>query len=120
MKAKYKGFEFRNAIIAFCHKCASDLALGTVTVGFHAGVQTACINSSGDIKLANVRDDAILTHVDLQRYAGFVLHELLHRKYTDFNYRDGNDYIDSLHIGVEDAWIEHKAIPQKLTGNAEG
>lgn len=120
MKSKYKGFEFRNAIIAACHKIASDLDLGTVTVGFHAGVQTACINSSGDIKLANVRDDAILTQADLQRYAGFVLHELLHRKYTDFNFRDGNDYIDSLHNGVEDAWIEHKAIAQKLTGNAEG
>lgn len=120
MKAKYKGFEFRNAIIAFCHKCASDLGLGTVTVAFHAGVQTACINSSGDIRLANVRDDAILTHADLQRYAGFVLHELLHRKYTNFNVNDGNQYIDSLHNAVEDAWIEHNAISQKLTGNAEG
>jgi uncharacterized protein YegL len=120
MKSKYKGFEFRNAIVAACHKIASDLGLGSVTVAFHAGVQTACINAHGDIRLANVKDDAILTHADLQRYAGFVLHELLHRKYTNFNVRDGNDYIDSLHNAVEDAWIEHNAITQKLTGNAEG
>jgi Mg-chelatase subunit ChlD len=51
---------------------------------------------------------------------GFVVHELLHRMYTDFNARGGVQYVQQLHNAIEDAWIERKGIAANLTGNIEG
>lgn len=117
MKSKYLGWEFRNAIATAAHKICADLHLDRVSVGWHHGITTAGINSYGDIHLSNVRDDAIMTHADLMQYTGYIVHELLHRKYTDFNARDGNQYVDQLTNALEDARIEHLAIDNQLTGN---
>lgn len=117
MKNKYFGYEFRPAVSLFAHKICAALALPEVTIEWTDGTQTAAINSRGKIRLANVRDDAILTRKDLAKYVGFVVHELLHRKYTNFNVRGASQYIDQLHNAIEDAWIESKAINANLTGN---
>ena len=117
MKNTYFGWEFRPAVSLFAHKICAALTLPEVTIEWCEGTQTAAISSKGKIRLANVRDDAVLTRKDLSKYVGFVVHELLHRKYTNFNVRGSNQYIDALHNAVEDAWIESKAINAGLTGN---
>lgn len=117
MKSKYFGWEFREAIEAATHKIAADLGLSGVTVIWNGGISTAGINSYGVIHLANVKDDALLTRADLMKYSGFVIHELLHRKYTDFGATSSIQYVDELCNGLEDARIEHLAIDNQLTGN---
>jgi hypothetical protein len=97
--------------------------LRPVEVQWDGGTQTACINQSGSVKLANVKDDAVLTQGDLMRYVGMAVHEILHWMYTDFDavqsaYAHGQ-YIAQLHNALEDAWIETKGIKSGLTGNIE-
>jgi hypothetical protein len=119
----YRGYEFKRAVVIGIHKICSDLGLRPVEVQWDAGTQTACINQSGAVKLANVKDDAVLTQGDLMRYVGMAVHELLHWLYTDFDavqsaYAHGQ-YIAQLHNALEDAWIEGKGIKAGLTGNIE-
>jgi len=119
----YRGFEFKRAIILAIHKVCADFDLRPVEVKFEAGVPTACINDMGFIRLANVKDDAVLTQADLMRNVGMAVHELLHWMYTDFDatrtaHYEGQ-YIAQLHNALEDAWIEGKGIKAKLTGNIE-
>ena len=118
MKTKYFGYEFRPAVTLFAHKTCESLGLDPVEIEWSEYTQTACINQHTMI-LANVRDDAVLTLSDLQRYTGFVVHELLHRKYTTFGINHREQYVRTLHNAIEDAWIEHKAIQANLTGNIE-
>ena len=115
---KIKGWEFRAGIEATAHKVCADLGITPVTVGW-AGISTAAINSSGQMRLANVADDAVVNQAMVNRYAGFVVHELLHRKFTNFNVIEYRSYINELHNACEDAWIERKAIAENLTGNVE-
>jgi hypothetical protein len=114
---KYFGWEFREAIEAATHKVASDLGLGRVKVIWQGGITTAGINRYGEIFLANVRDDALLSRADLMKYSGYVIHELLHRKYTDFGATSSIQYVNQLCNALEDARIEHLAIDNQLTGN---
>jgi len=116
MKNKYFGYEFRPAVTLFAHKACESLGLDPVEIEWSQYTQTAAINQHTMI-LANVRDDAVLTLSDLQRYTGFVMHELLHRKYTMFGVNHNSQYVRTLHNAIEDAWIEHKAIQANLTGN---
>jgi hypothetical protein len=116
MKTKYFGYEFRPAVTLFAHKTCESLGLDPVEIEWSEYTQTACINQHTMV-LANVRDDAVLTLGDLQRYTGFVVHELLHRKYTTFGVNHRDQYVRTLHNAIEDAWIEHKAIQSNLTGN---
>jgi hypothetical protein len=119
----YRGYEFKRAVVTLIHKVCSDLGLRPVEVQWDGGTQTACINQSGSVKLANVKDDAVLTQGDLMRYVGMAVHEILHWMYTDFDavqsaYAHGQ-YIAQLHNALEDAWIEGKGIKSSLTGNIE-
>jgi hypothetical protein len=119
----YRGYEFKRAVVIGIHKICSDLGLRPVEVRWDAGTQTACINKSGSVILANVKDDAVLTQGDLMRYVGMAVHELLHWMYTDFDavhsaYAHGQ-YIAQLHNALEDTWIEGKGIKAGLTGNIE-
>jgi hypothetical protein len=116
MKNKYFGYEFRPAVTLFAHKACESLGLDPVEIEWSQYTQTAAINQH-TMRLANVRDDAVLTLSDLQRYTGFVIHELLHRKYTLFGVNHNSQYVRTLHNAIEDAWIEHKAIQANLTGN---
>lgn len=117
-----RGNELRNGIEAFAHHVCSGLKLHQIAVEWHPGVSTAAINRHGRIFLSAVRDDALIRRADVLKYLGFVVHELLHRRYTDFSvnahYTDPPD-LAIYHNAIEDAWIERRAIKSGLLGNIE-
>ena len=78
-----KGYEFMRGIETFAHKACSALGLPPVSVRW-TQISTACIDGSGRMELSIVRDDAIISGAVFERYCGKVLHELLHRAFTDF------------------------------------
>jgi len=80
-----RGHELRKGVESFAHHICAGLKLRQVRVEWHGGVTTAAINAYGDMLLAAVRDDALIKRADVLRYLGFVVHELLHRRYTDFS-----------------------------------
>ena len=114
------GFQARHGLETFAHVACSALGLPPVRVHWQAGVQTAAINRSGDLMLSDIRDDAQVQRSQFVRWVGYVVHELLHRRYTDFGARDGRSYVDALHNALEDAWIESRAIREGLLGNIGG
>ena len=116
---RLNGIQFRQGVEQAVGKIASDLGM-KVTLFWDSGISTAGIDKGGKMYLANVADDAVVNQALVDKYTGFVVHELLHRKYTDFNVRGGGQYLDQLHNAVEDAWIERTGIAAGLTGNIEG
>lgn len=118
MKATLKGFELRHGVEQAAHKFCSGLGLPPVTINWSDEISTAGINEKGQIILADVRDDAVVSRAMFVRYVGFVLHELAHHKFTDFATNGADQYLRSLHNAVEDIWIERQVIDQGLVGNA--
>ena len=114
-----RGWELRHGVEQFAHQTAQHLGLPGIRVHWER-IPTAAINGKGEMLLAAVKDDAVIGRATLVRYVGFVLHELLHRKYSDFEVNGGQDYLRRLHNAIEDAWIERRAIAQGLTGNIKG
>ena len=112
----YKGYQFKAAVAELVTKIGKSLGY-EVSIKWDNACQTAGINQYGRIIMADVADDANLTHADLLKYCGFGVHELLHRVYTDFSYSADNQYVRELHNAIEDAWIEHKGIANTVTGN---
>ena len=112
-----RGWELRKGIEDAAHKLASAMKLRKVTIAWDATIPTACINKKGTIILCDIADDTIVTAQIFMRYLGFIVHELLHRKYTDFGVTYRNHYIRMLANGLEDARIENTAIAAGLTGN---
>ena len=119
MKAFYKGYEVRAGVTSLCHKVCTYLKLRPVALYWSCGIQTACINGRGVIQVADIADDAVVSRVVFEDYCGYVVHELLHRKYTDFTVRGDTPYLAKLHNAVEDVWIERTAIKIKLVGNIQ-
>ena len=117
---RYLGYQFKQALEELLRKIAKEFHLSLNGIYWSDEIATAGTNSCGDIILADVSDDAVLFDIDLQRYAGFAVHELLHQRYTDFGVRGGDQYLDQMHNAVEDAWIEHTGIDSNLTGNIGG
>jgi hypothetical protein len=119
---KYYGWEFKPALTTAIHKMASDLSIRNVNVQFKESIPTAAINRHGQILITNIKDDAVMSQLDLQKFTGFGLHELLHRKFTDFDAIDTSKspYLLGLHNAIEDAFIENRAVRQALTGNVQG
>ena len=117
---RLNGIQFRSGVEKAAHKIAADLGM-KLKIEWKQGITTAAINSSGVVLLANVADDAIVTEALVWKYAGFVLHELLHRKWSDFGVIESvtGDFLRQLHNGVEDAFIENLAVREGLTGNVE-
>ena len=112
-----RGLEFRLGIEAYAHKVGSALGLRSVRVLWRADVQTAGINAYGDLYLSGVPDDAKVSRALVAKYAAYVVHELLHHKYTDFDVMSVEQYIRTLHNAVEDGWIENTGINSGLLGN---
>jgi len=112
-----RGFQFRSAIDSFFHHAAEALGVRHPCLVWCDGTQTACVNAKGTVKVANIQDDAMITQATMVKYVGFIIHELLHSKYTDFNVTSDIDFIRSLHNAVEDAYIEHAGINDNLLGN---
>lgn len=114
-----RGIEARAGLESFAHGMCAALGLPAVTVTWRP-ISTAAISQSGQMLLADIGDGTEVTGQTVARYAGFILHELLHRAYTDFGARDRRPYVDRLHNALEDAWIERRAIRSGLTGNVQG
>jgi Mg-chelatase subunit ChlD len=112
-----RGYQFRLGLEAYAHKVGSALGLSQVRVQWRADCQTAGINAGGNLFLANVLDEAVISRALVAKYAAYVVHELLHQKYTDFDIIGENEYIRTLHNAVEDGWIENKGIKSGLLGN---
>ena len=110
-----KGWEFRKGIDDAAHKVASTLKI-KVTVSWEK-IPTACVDKHGNITLCDVADDAVIKQSTFVRYMGFVIHEMLHKKYTTFGIPFSNDYVRQLTNALEDARIEHLGIAAELTGN---
>jgi len=119
MKTHFKGYQLRQGVESLGYKVCSFLNLRQVKIGWNRGIQTACINERGVIWLADIADDAVVTRAVFEDYCGYVVHELLHRKYTDFSVRGDTPYLARLHNAVEDVWIERMAIKFNLTGNIQ-
>jgi len=112
-----RGLEFRLGLEAFAHKVGKSLALSSVRVYWRHDIQTAGINDHGNLYLAGIPDDSTVSRALVVKYAGYVVHELLHHKYTDFHARGDNQYVQTLHNAVEDGWIENTGIASGLLGN---
>jgi Mg-chelatase subunit ChlD len=112
-----RGLEFRLGLEAYAHKVGSALGLRRVRVLWRHDVQTAGINVNGDLYLSGVPDDAKVNRALVVKYAAYVVHELLHHKYTDFDVMSKEQYIRTLHNAVEDGWIENTGINSGLLGN---
>jgi Mg-chelatase subunit ChlD len=112
-----RGLEFRLGLEAYAHKVGSALGLPRVRVLWRHDVQTAGINENGDLYLAGVLDEAKVSRALVAKYAAYVVHELLHHKYTDFGVQSSEQYIRTLHNAVEDGWIENTGIASGLLGN---
>jgi len=119
MKSFYKGYELRQGVEQFAHKLCKALKRSPVDIQWVSWTSTAGISSCGRLILADIRDDATVSHAVFEKYCGFVAHELCHHTYTDFDQRSNIAYLDTLLNAVEDAWIEHKAIRLNMTGNIE-
>jgi Mg-chelatase subunit ChlD len=115
-----RGFELIQAVEQAAHKLCSALGLSPVSIVWSASVPTAAINERGTVYLCDVQPDEVVSRSLLNRYVGFVLHELLHHKFTNFSAHGRGEYLKRLHNAVEDIWIERKAVSQGLTGNVEG
>jgi len=113
-----KGYQLRSGVEAAAHRICAALGLNPVTITW-VPISTAAINQHGNIMLAAVTDDEIVTQALVNKYTGFIVHELLHRKYTNFHVNAASQYVASLHNAIEDAWIERTAIRTGLTGNIE-
>lgn len=114
-----RGHEARAGLEAFGALLCKSWGLSPVTIAW-GPITTACITQHGAITLADLADDATVTRTEVARYAGFLLHELLHRRFTDFRVNDSRPYVARLHNAIEDAWIESRCIREGLTGNARG
>jgi hypothetical protein len=112
-----RGLEFRLGLEAYAHKVGSALGLRSVKVIWRADIQTAGINDNGDLYLSGVPDDAKVSRALVVKYAAYVVHELLHHKYTHFGAQSSEQYIRTLHNAVEDGWIENTGIASGLLGN---
>ena len=115
-----KGYELRTGVEQAFNKVCAHLNLKHCHIIWSGSATTASINSSRIITLPNIRDDSTHTRSTLNRYIGYVFHELLHHKYTDFSVTStpGTQYLHQLHNAVEDAWIERTAIRSNLVPNA--
>ena len=114
----YKGYQFRPAVEELILKVGESFGQ-KVRIFWTSQISTAGIDRNKRIQIANVKDDAVMTHRDLIKWVGFGVHELLHAMYTNFDARGDSRYLDYLHNAVEDAWIEHTGINRALTGNIE-
>lgn len=115
------GWEMRSGIESFAHHCANALGLSGIKVQWSRGTTTAAISRGGDMYLSNVKDSARINRALFTRYVGFVVHELLHRKYTDFLIGAGvGPFLAMMHNAVEDVYIERRGIREGLLGNIEG
>jgi hypothetical protein len=119
-----RGYEFKRIVETTLRKLESNVSNKKFKIAeiSWADIQTACIAPSSHgfyIQLADVKDHLIIKNVLLDKYLGFVVHELLHAIYSDFKPKADTPYLAQMFNAVEDVWIERKAIKNVLLGNIE-
>jgi len=118
-----KGYEFRNAVESSVAKFGkSILNKDDMRVVWTDRTNEASIISSyASINLPNIADDAVISHQYVDNYIGWLFHEILHVRYSSQTFKSpSGTYVQALFEGIEDAYIERKAIDHKVVGNAEG
>jgi len=115
-----RGHEARRGLTMAAHAICSAFGCMPVNVKFSGSTSTASMSGCGAMTLADIDDDAVVTRQQFTQWTGYVVHELLHRRFTNFLYNDGRAYVHALHNAIEDAWIERKAIREGLLGNISG
>ena len=121
-RASLRGHEVRRGIESFTHHACKALGINPVEVIWDRHCVTASMSERGRLTLANLADDARVAGPQFRRWVAYVVHELLHRKYTNFNAVPGgvDPYLFQLANAVEDAWIERNGIADALLGNIRG
>ena len=119
-----RGYEFKRVVENTLRKLESNLGNKKFKIAEIAwsDIQTAQIaptNYGFIIRLADVKDHVIIKNVLVDKYLGFVIHELLHAMYSDFKPKANTPYLAQMFNAVEDVWIERKAIKNQILGNIE-
>lgn len=116
----YKGYEFKAGLNTFVQKLLAVSGKNSFEVIFKG--QGAATNCYSTIYLPEVRDDAVLSRAQLQRYTGYILHEWSHVQYTSAVQVDNRHpnpvYLRQLWNALEDGWIEGKTIDSGVVPNA--
>lgn len=113
----YRGFEFKQGIESFVARICRSIGTRDLVIYWGADETVAIDLKHGQMILPNVPVDAVISGALVKRYAGFVLHELLHELWTT-PIHPADRYLNQLRNALEDARIENKAINSGLTGNA--
>lgn len=124
----YRFFEVRAAVEAVAQKLIKAIDASSakpvndfkVTILWSKSISTAAISQYGEMYLADRQDDEVVTRATLERYTGKVVHEILHRVYTNFNVNGQGEFLHQLHNALEDCYIENSAIAAGLLGNIGG
>jgi hypothetical protein len=121
-RSTIEGWQMRAGIEVFAKHCADALGLSGIRVTWTRNTETAAISQGGDLYLSNVRDSARIARPLFIRYVGFVVHELLHRRYTDWSAGRNctGAFLAAMHNAVEDVWIERAGIRDGFVGNISG
>lgn len=114
---KYRGYEFKQGIQSFVSRVTRSIGTRDLSIYWGEDETVAIDLRRGQIILPNVPVDAVIPGAIVKRYAGFVLHEILHELWTD-PIHPPDQYLNQLRNALEDARIENKAINSGLTGNA--
>lgn len=120
-RAMLRGWEVRTGIEQFAH-VASKITGKNINIEWSQSISTAAVQGKGStptIYLQNIKDDERISRADFVKFVGYVVHEILHVAYTNFNINAQGNYLHRLHNAVEDAWIETRAIRENLFGNIE-
>jgi len=118
-----KGYQFKQAVETTLRKLESTLSAGGRRFKIKSiewsPIQTACVSPRFEIKLADVADHLNVDNALLDKYLGFVIHEILHVMYTDFKPNASTPYLAQMFNAVEDVRIERQAIKDQILGNVE-
>ena len=119
-----RGYEFKRVVETTLRKLESNLGNKKFKIAeiSWADIQTAQIaptNYGFIIRLADVKDHVTIKNVLVDKYLGFVIHELLHAMYSDFKPKADTPYLAQMFNAVEDVWIERKAVKNQILGNIE-
>ena len=117
-RPKILGWELRTAIEQALPRITQALDIQPVELEWMPA-STASIDQYGNIRLPIVADDTVIARPLVVRYVGYIVHELLHRKYTNFRVNAQDQYLARMHNAVEDVWIEREAVKSGLLGNIE-
>jgi hypothetical protein len=116
----YKGYEFKSGVNSFTQKVLAAFGKHSFDVIFRGtGAATDCTSK---IYLPALADDALVKRPVLERYCGYILHEVAHDVYTasqKFPRHKNQRYVHQLWNALEDGWIEGKVIQSGVVANSQ-